>query len=399
MTRDDVKNAMHDYFDGLLSPEEKSSIESYLEEYVDIAAEYELLQKILNKAQSLPIGIKTPGTIIQKVSDELLSQSLERIESEKQQRLREITENVEKEGGARRRLRMAKKGKKTESDFPEVKNIQKRKGSIKTPLTLIIILLLCVGGYFLYDYFSTNLPWQVKAVYGQYQVGDAFNKKVIDLNEKLITQDSTKVTINIPTAGTIDVRSYSSIQVVKGKTGDNIISLLGGKIDATCNIDRPGLEIKTIQATLDVIGGDFAASLTDLGDLFISTGNGIVNISNNKETVRLVRDHICKVLGNGDIGIPYYFDTDPRFIELLDKISFGNGSITDVDILLNMATPLDGISLLYLLKAARNSSDRLPIFLKLNELYPIVPGITQDGILNLDLEMIELWQNDIEWQI
>jgi hypothetical protein len=329
----------------------------------------------------------------------LLSQSLKRIESEKQQRLREITENIEKEGGARRRLKMAKKGKKTESEFPEVKNIQKRKGSIKTPLALIIILLLCVGGYFLYDYFSTNLPWQVKAVYGQYQVGNAFNKKVIDLNEKLITQDSTKVTINIPTAGTIDVRSYSSIQVVKGKTGDNIISLLGGKIDAACNVDRPGVEIKTIQATLDVIGGDFTASLTDLGDLFISTGNGIVNISNNRETVRLVRDHICKVLGNGDIGIPYYFDTDPRFIELLDKISFGNGSITDVDILLNMATPLDGISLLYLLKAARNSSDRLPIFLKLNELYPIVPGITQDGILNLDLEMIELWQNDIEWQI
>lgn len=78
MTRDDVRNLMHDYFDGLLSLDEKDTIESYLEEYEDLAAEYELLNKLIKKAQSLPIGIKTPQTVLSKISDELLSQSLEK---------------------------------------------------------------------------------------------------------------------------------------------------------------------------------------------------------------------------------------------------------------------------------------------------------------------------------
>lgn len=87
MTRDEVKNLVHDYFDNLLSPEEKSRIESYLEEYEDTAKEYELLKKLLTKAELLPIGIKTPDTLLGKISDELHSKSLEKIEEDKQKNL------------------------------------------------------------------------------------------------------------------------------------------------------------------------------------------------------------------------------------------------------------------------------------------------------------------------
>ena len=398
MTRDAVRNAMHDYFDGLLSVSEKETIDSFLEEYPDVAAEYELLSKLINKAQSLPIGIKTPNTIIETVSDELLSQSLKKIESDKQKRLKELTESVEKEGGKRQKLKLSK-GSKVTGQTSTKSGDKSQKGSIKTPLILLVIILLAVGGYFLYDYLNTNLPWQVKNIYGQYQIDNLFNKNSIDINQKLITQDSSRASVVIPSSGKVDVRTYSTIKVDRGKDGNNIVSLIAGKINVECEIDRPGLVIKSKPASVTVLAGNISASLTDQGDLIVSTGNGFVEIFNKKESILVGRDYNCKVLGNGNIGIPYHFDTDQNLVELLDKISFGNGSVADVDVVLSLAQPRDGISLLYLLKEAKNSKERLPIFLKLNELYPVIPGITQEGIMKLDKEMLNLWRIEIEWQI
>lgn len=156
MTRDEVRNLMHDYYDNLLSADERSTIESYLEEFDDIAKEYELLRKLLDKAQTLPIGIKTPNSILEKVSDELLTKSLEKIESDKQKKIRELTENTEKEGEKRKKLK--KIGGITSSQVSEPSPIPSKKIPKKI-LIIAFVILLCVAGYFAYDYFSTNLPW------------------------------------------------------------------------------------------------------------------------------------------------------------------------------------------------------------------------------------------------
>lgn len=398
MTRDDVRNAMHDYFDGFLSGEERDTIESYLEEYSDLANEYELLNKLIGKAQSLPIGIKIPNTVIAKISDELLTESLEKIEFNKQQRLRELTENTELEGAQRKRIKGIKKSNKPGS-FTTETGAQIKKGFPKFPVLLFFMLFFIIGGYFLLDYFSTNLPWNVTAVYGDYKVGTIANKKSIDQNQTIITFDSTKVSLTIPGAGELDVRSYSTVNVVKGKEGDNIISLIAGRIDAKCKTSGADLLIHTKPAEIDVLAGYFTAQINNEGDLKVITGNGAVKLSGGGNDLILVRDYICEVRVGSGIGIPYHIDADSVLINLLQKISFGDRSISDFNAVLSIAKPLDGISLLCLLKEAKTPAERLPIFLKLNEFYPVVPGITQRGILKLDKEMMDTWRDDIEWQL
>lgn len=397
MTRDEVRKLMHDYFDELLSAEERSAIESYLEEYDDLVQEYGLLKKLLEKAQSLPIGIKTPDTVIDKISDELLSKSLQKIESNKQQRLRELTEQTEREGEKRKKSPIKKSKSKTTETYTEEKS---KRYFPKKPFILLLVLIICVGGYFAYDYFKTNLPWKLKVEYGQYQIGPSISSKTtLDKKETLSTLDSTKVSVNVPNAGRIDVESFSSLQLIKGKDKDNIVFLIAGNIEAECKIDDPSLTVKTEPVDIVAKGGDFSVRLGDQGNVEVQTGNGIVKLSNKKEELLLIQDHNCRVLSTGNIGIPYHINANPALVDLVLQASFEGEQTINLQQLLSLATPLDGITLLYLIKETKNRADRLSIFLKLNEFYPVPPGITQEGIINLDPTMFDTWRKDIEWQI
>ena len=152
---------------------------------------------------------------------------------------------------------------------------------------------------------------------------------------------------------------------------------------------------------VDIIakGGDFSVVLDDQGDVNLQTGNGMVELVNNKEELLLIQDHKCKILSDGNIGIPYHVNANPALVELVLQASFSGEQTIDLGQLLTLSTPLDGLTLLYLIKETKKPSERLPLFLQLNEFYPVPQGVTQEGILNMDAGMFETWREDIEWQI
>ncbi len=398
MTRDEVKNLVHDYFDNLLSPEEKSRIESYLEEYEDTAKEYELLKKLLTKAELLPVGIKTPDTLLGKISDELLSKSLEKIEEDKQKKLRQLTENTEAVGEERKKISESLVSKR-KSGFTSSNETDAAKVKSTKPLIILVVLLMAVGAYFLYDFLNTNLPWQLKLEYGNYQIGTAGQKSSIDIEETLTTFDSTKVAMIIPNAGRVDVGSFSSLKIIKGKDSDNIFSLVLGKIYGNCRIDNPKLKIKTNLADIEVIAGRFTLELNNSGDLNLATDNGMLKVTTPAREILLVKDHRLRISANGNIGMPIHLRTNAQLAEIIEQFSFGDSKVIDHGLILQLATPIDGLTLLHLIMKAKTIEERIPIFEKLSEFYPLIPGITNEGILNLDKNMLDEWHRDIEWQL
>ena len=51
------------------------------------------------------------------------------------------------------------------------------------------------------------------------------------------------------------------------------------------------------------------------------------------------------------------------------------------------------------MKETKNETDRLAIYMKLNELFPAPPGITQEGIMSLNERMLNTWREDLIWQL
>lgn len=393
MTRDEVRNLMHDYFDNLLPQEERSSVESYLEEYEDVAQEYELMSKLLVKAESLPIGIKTPDTIIKQISNELLSKSLEKSEKRKQDRIREITEKSDKKS----KKKVVKDQKETAGNG----ELQTKKAPfLKYIIVLFVLIALAAGGYFVLKMLDTNLPWTIKAEYGQYQINGIYTPtNELKLNNTLTTFDSTRVTILVPDAGRVFVNSFTMVKVVQGNDVENIISLQSGSLDVKCRIDEPNLKIETMPAMLNSIGGDYKVSTYSQENVKIETGNGAVKILNPTEELTLIQRHVCEVKGNGEIGIPYHVNANEELVTLINKAAFDKNAVINYSPILELASSTDGISLFYLMKETKNEADRLAIYMKLNELFPAPPGITQEGIMSLNERMLNTWREDIIWQI
>lgn len=393
MTRDEVRNLMHDYFDNLLSQEERSSVESYLEEYEDVAQEYELMSKLLVKAESLPIGIKTPDTIIKEISNALMSKSLEKVEKRKQDRIREITEKSDKKS----QKKVIKDQRESAGNGAQQ---AKKTPFLKYIIVLFVLIALAAGGYFVVKMLDTNLPWTIKAEYGQYQINGIYTPTTeLKHNNTLTTFDSTRVAILVPDAGRVFVNGFTMVKVVQGNDVENIISLQSGSLDVKCRIDEPNLKIETMPAMLNSLGGDYKVSTYSQENVKIETGNGAVKILNPTEELTLIQRHVCEVKGNGEIGIPYHVNANEELVTLINKAAFDKNAVTNYSPILELASSTDGISLFYLMKETKNEADRLAIYMKLNELFPAPPGITQEGIMSLNEKMLNTWREDIIWQL
>ncbi len=391
MTREEVKELMHDYMDDLLSAEDRSTVDSYLEEYEDIAKEYELLNKLLEKAEALPVGIKPPEDLMKKVSNELLSFSIEKVAKNKQTKLQEFTE---------------KSDSSEKRDDEKVKKVKKESApkstgaTLKAMLILIVLGIVSIGGYFFYDMLIDNFPWKLKAEYGQYTVNGAFaNSNQITGKDQITTFDSSRVAVNIPNSGKLILESFTSIKIIQGKDSENIIALDNGRLEAEVKIDEPALKITTPPVALISLGGEFSIEILNSGEVFVQTRNGLVNLKSNIEDLLLIQDHKCKISLAGEIGIPIHNEASEEMRQLIEQAGFGNDAIINYSLILDKASPQDGVTLFYLLKDANNKADRAAIFDKLNNMYPVPPGVTKQGIVNLKDKMLEQWLSEIDWQI
>lgn len=138
MTRDDVRELMHDYFDGHLSEEECSRVRSFLEEYETVAEEYRRFNVLLERVKSLPSGFEIPKELTSEISEELLSLSVAEYESEKQRKLRELSEGdgPQNKRGTAKRYRSS--SKRTVVPF-----------STKTIVVMLFALIVCIAALLL----------------------------------------------------------------------------------------------------------------------------------------------------------------------------------------------------------------------------------------------------------
>jgi hypothetical protein len=93
-------------------------------------------------------------------------------------------------------------------------------------------------------------------------------------------------------------------------------------------------------------------------------------------------------------GTPYFEDSSAGFREALEKVDFDNDTAA-LNLLLDQARTRDTLTLWHLL-ARVNSEDRLRVYEKMAALAPPPTGVTREGVLQLDQQMLETWRHALE---
>jgi hypothetical protein len=108
---------------------------------------------------------------------------------------------------------------------------------------------------------------------------------------------------------------------------------------------------------------------------------------------------VCATRAKVGPGTPYFEDASSSFRESLSRFDFGPGSQeernAELDVILKEARPRDALTLWHLLVRV-NQADRGRVYDRLAALVPPPTGVTRDGVLRLDQDMLDLWWNQLD---
>jgi hypothetical protein len=103
----------------------------------------------------------------------------------------------------------------------------------------------------------------------------------------------------------------------------------------------------------------------------------------------------CETRAGVGPGTPYFDDASEVFRRALSRLDFGAvdaSKIPDLDVIMKAARPRDTLTLWHLLGRVQGN-DRVRVYERMKALAPAPDGVTRDGVLQLNEQMLQTWKD------
>ncbi len=407
MNCEEVKIGLNHFFDESLDDNTQAEIDEHIRKCPHCYEEYKKLRKLFNKLKDLQLSIDPPTTIIEEINKNLHSKAVKEkvpneVESEIDRLKRINKEKLKQEQllktnriEARKKILNDKKGYST--IYYNKSNVHKRN---KFLIYFFAFIILAMGiGYGYYQYQRNNAPWKIKLEAGNYLINNVeSNSTKLDVNNSLKTETDSRVIINVPRTGTIRVEPNSSIQLLTAKSGDNVISFKSGTLKIVTNSDLPDFKIKFTNFELIDYGASYTISFDPLNNIDLVVEFGYVGIRKPDSEIFINEKYSCKIINRKIVSTPFRTDASREFIDLVLSYEKTENTAELLEKISSKAREEDALTLLELLKKA-SAVDRQILFQSISNFFPPPIGVTRTGIMRLDPDMLQMWWEEIEWQI
>ena len=270
-----------------------------------------------------------------------------------------------------------------------------------------IILALATFGprYWVPDTISKTRPgWDVERVAGTPRVGwKSIGKKGetgrLGIGQTLETDSYSRATISVSEIGEVRVEPNTRLRLVTRGPGHNRLSLERGTIHAAIWAPPGDFVVDTPSAMAVDLGCAYTLQVDDSGAGLLRTTLGWVGFRLDKREAFIPAGAACKTRPKIGPGTPYFEDASESFQAALSKFDFG--AITpdqrnaELSFILAESRKRDALTVWHLL-ARVSESERGRVYDRLAALVPPPSGVTRDGILRLDQQMLDLWWNALD---
>lgn len=299
-------------------------------------------------------------------------------ETKEEKRFRKLREKEEK--------KQQKKKEKSDSKFSLTK-AQKKYISIGTTSIVVILIL-----YFSYSsLFRTGTGWQVTNPSGVVTLGPNLLPKSAEMfrNVELSTGESSEATISIPDIGRIFVKAGTRLKRLGGKYRLSVQkgTIFAIKKDATAflHVEIPDGEISDYY-----LGGSYTLTVEEGGISKLFEGDGWDLVTSYGGESLVSPNYYCEIRPEIAPGIPYSKDASEKLKKAVYQLSFERDDNTLISTILKEAKKQDAVTLWNLIRRTQEM-DRARIFDKLNELVPAPSGVTKEGVVKLNKNMMRKW--------
>ncbi len=259
-----------------------------------------------------------------------------------------------------------------------------------------LLLIASAVGLWLFNRPPSRPYWQVRRLDGTPRIGSEgiSNNGQLGIGEWLETDGSSRAQIAVGTIGNVDIDENTRVRLLETHATEHRLELARGKMSARIWAPPRLFFVDTPSAVAADLGCAYTLEVDDRGGSLLRVTSGWVALQLKDRESIVPAGAACETRPGIGPGTPYFEDSPSSFREALQKIDFDNDS-TALTSLLAQTRPRDTLTLWHLL-ARVNGEDRLSVFDTLAAFAPPPTGVTREGVLQLNQQMLETWRYALE---
>ena len=380
MNCNEVQSRLDDYIDGGLSEREGKEVELHLQVCTNCREEFQELRSLLSDVAALPRSIVPERELWLSIS----------------QRLSHRRAIADFWRIALRRRRDGEAQLSTEErESMNVVRFRQRPRWVFAVGAVAVVLVVAIGGFWIASMLSVP-SWQVARLEGSPRIGVSRVTDVgsLAVGEWLETDASSRARIAVGMIGQVEVEPNTRIRLVEAKATDHRLALPRGTIHAKISAPPRLFFVETPSALAVDLGCEYTLHVDSTGGGILQVTSGWVSLEYGGRESIVPAGAVCATRSGFGPGTPFLEDASEKFRSALLKFDFENGGSTALDTVLAEARNMDSITLWHLLFRTSNQ-DRARVYDRLAALVPSPEGVTREGVLRGDPEMIKAWQKQL----
>lgn len=143
------------------------------------------------------------------------------------------------------------------------------------------------------------------------------------------------------------------------------------------------------------LGCEYTLEVDGKGDSILNVTSGFVALERGGRESIVPAGMMCRMRKGKGIGTPFSAASTAKFRNALERFDFSGGGSSSITEVLAEADLYDMVSLWHLLSRVPKT-DRGAVFDELSKFVGPPTGVTREGIIALDKNMLEVWREAIE---
>jgi hypothetical protein len=279
--------------------------------------------------------------------------------------------------------------------------------------TAALLLLVCGAGGFMIFRASRATPalpaspgsttevacmaWPVTSLAGTPSIDGRRIKEVgcFETGELLETDAASRVNIDIPKVGEVEVAPNSRVRLVTTSQSEHRMALERGKLHAFITAPPRLFFVDTPSAEAIDLGCEYTLEVDDAGIGLLRVTLGWVMLERDGRESYVPVGAACETRPGVGPGTPYFEDASMTLISALSRYDFENGGDAALNTVLAEARKRDSFTLWHLLQRV-DQPTRVRVLDRMIALVGLPRCVTRKGILQLDQEMLDCWKDELD---
>ena len=275
---------------------------------------------------------------------------------------------------------------------------------LKAATAAVLLLVSSLGAWWFYSRGRKEVTgksyWQVTRLDGTPMIGKEAisNNGQLAVGEWLETDGNSKAQIAVSSIGNVDIDENTRVRLVETQATEHRLELARGKMSARIWAPPRLFFVDTPSAVAADLGCAYTLEVDDQGASKLRVTSGWVALELKDRESIVPAEASCDTQPGVGPGTPYFDDSSPVFRESLKKVDFDPDAVARSAALTSMladARTKDTLTLWHLL-ARVDGNDRVRVYEKMVALDPPPPGVTREGVLQLNQSMLDSWRDELK---